>query len=37
MLNQTLPTMLDTVGVEYVFTDYLKGWSSKNKVPLPIR
>lgn len=37
MLNQTLPAMLDTVGIEYVFTDYLKGWSTKNKVPLPMR
>jgi len=36
MLNETLTTMLETVGIEYVFTDYLKGWSSKNGVPLPI-
>jgi len=37
MLNQTLPMMLDTLGVRYVFVDYLKSWSSGNKVPLPIR
>jgi hypothetical protein len=37
MLNQTLPTMLDTLGVRYVFVDYLKSWSSRNKVPLPLR
>ena len=36
MLNKTLPAMLETVGVEYVFMDYLKAWSSKSGVPLPI-
>lgn len=36
MLNATLPTMLEAVGIKYVFTDYLKGWSSKSNVPLPI-
>jgi dipeptidase len=35
MLNETLPTMVETVGVEYVFSDYLKDWSSKKGVPLP--
>jgi len=36
MLNTTLPMMLETVGIKYVFTDYLKDWSSKKGVPLPI-
>jgi dipeptidase len=36
MLNKTLPTVLETVGVEYLFTDYLKSWSSKKGVPLPL-
>jgi len=36
MLNSTLPTMLETVGIKYVFSDYLKDWSSKKQVPLPI-
>lgn len=35
MLNQTLPTMLETVGIKYVFQDYLRDWSSKKDVPLP--
>jgi len=36
MLNKALPTLLDTVGIEYLFADYLKDWSSKKGVPLPI-
>lgn len=36
MLHKTLPILLETVGIEYVFIDYLKNWSSKNGVPLPI-
>jgi len=36
MLNNILTAMLETVGIEYVFTDYIKDWSSKKAVPLPI-
>ena len=35
MLQSTLSTMLETVGVEYLYADYLKDWSSKKGVPLP--
>jgi len=35
MLQETLPQMLNTVGVEYLYADYLKAWSSKKGVPLP--
>jgi len=35
MLNQILPTMLESVGIEYVYKDYLQSWSSKKGVPLP--
>ena len=35
-LNDTLPKKLDMVGTEYVFLDYLKEWTSKKAVPLPI-
>jgi len=37
MLNEVLPVQLETVGIKYVFTDYLKDWSSKKGVPLPIQ
>jgi dipeptidase len=37
MLNTALPTILETVGIKYVFTEWLKDWSSKKAVPLPIR
>jgi len=35
MLNEILPTTLKTVGIEYVFVDYLKAWTSQKGVPLP--
>lgn len=36
MLNSTLPTMLETVGIEYLYLDYLREWTSKKEVPLPL-
>ena len=33
-LNQTLPEMLATDDTNYLYTDYLKGWTSKKGVPL---
>jgi dipeptidase len=36
MLNEVLPTTLKTVGIEYVFADYLKAWTSQKGVPLPL-
>jgi hypothetical protein len=36
MLNKVLPMQLNTVGIKYVFLEYLKDWSSKKGVPLPI-
>jgi secernin len=36
MLQETLPRMLETVGLDYLYTDYLKDWSSKKGVPLPL-
>jgi secernin len=36
MLNRTLPPMLETVGVEYLFTDYMRRWTSISGVPLPL-
>jgi len=36
MLNETLPAMLKTVGTEYLFTDYMKEWTSRKGVPLPL-
>jgi hypothetical protein len=35
MLNQILPTMLESVGIEYVYKDYLQDWSTRKGVPLP--
>lgn len=35
MLQETLPQMLKTVDIEYLYSDYLKDWSSKKGVPLP--
>lgn len=37
MLNQTLPSVLDTVGIKFLFLDYLKDWTKKSAVPLPLR
>ncbi|MCW5982401.1 MAG: C69 family dipeptidase [Bryobacteraceae bacterium] len=36
MLNETLPRMLATVGIEYLYRDYVRDWTSKAKVPLPL-
>jgi secernin len=36
MLNQTLPETLAAVGVSYLYRDYIKEWTSKQGVPLPI-
>ena len=36
MLNNTLERMLETIGVNYVFEDYLKDWTSAKGVPLPV-
>jgi secernin len=36
MLNDTLPTTLKAVGIEYLFTEYMKEWTSKKGVPLPL-
>lgn len=36
MFQATLPEMLKTAGVEYLYADYLKDWSSKKGVPLPL-
>jgi len=34
MLNRTLPAMLKTEGVKYLFLDYARAWTSKAGVPL---
>ena len=36
MLNRTLPDMLETLGIEYLFTDYVKEWTVMKGVPLPL-
>ena len=36
MLNTTLPATLQKVGVHYLYTDYLKAWTAKQGVPLPL-
>ncbi len=35
-LNRTLPALLRTVGVRYLFLDYMREWVSKAGVPLPL-
>jgi secernin len=35
-LNETLPAMLKETGISYLFLDYLRGWTSKSRVPLPL-
>jgi secernin len=35
-LGQTLPAMLEKVGIEYLYTAYLREWTSKSRVPLPL-
>ena len=37
LLNETLPIMLETVGIEYLYVDYLKGWTADKNVPLPLQ
>jgi secernin len=37
MLNKQLAEMLPTVGIKYVYLDYMKGWTAKAGVPLPIQ
>jgi dipeptidase len=37
MLNQSLPSMLETVGVRYLYLDYIRKWTSGSGVPLPLR
>jgi len=36
MLNDVLPSTLKTVGIEFVFEDYLKAWTLTKGVPLPV-
>jgi secernin len=35
-LNDVLPKLLKDAGVEYLFLDYLKDWTQKRKVALPL-
>jgi dipeptidase len=35
-LNQTLPEKLATAGINYLYSDYLKKWTSGKGVPLPL-
>ncbi len=37
MLNDTLPSLLRTVGIRYLFADYAREWTAKARVPLPFR
>jgi dipeptidase len=36
-LNEELPSKLDTTGIKFLFLDYLKEWTSKKGVPLPLQ
>ncbi len=36
MLNKSLPLQLETLGVKYLFLDFLRDWSVKKGVPLPL-
>jgi secernin len=36
MLNRTLPATVEIVGVNYLYLDYLKEWTSQKGVPLPL-
>ena len=36
MLNEVLPVQLETLGVSYLFVDFLRDWSVKKGVPLPL-
>jgi len=35
-LNQTLPQKVSAAGVKFLYVDYLKDWTSKKSVPLPL-
>ncbi len=35
-LNDSLPATLKTAGLQYLFTDYVREWTSKAGVPLPL-
>jgi hypothetical protein len=35
-LNQTLPKKLTAAGLDYLYVDYLKEWTSGKGVPLPM-
>lgn len=37
MLNQTLPRMLQTLGIEFLHTSYLRQWTTASRVPLPLQ
>jgi dipeptidase len=36
MLNEILPATLKTVGTAYLFTEYMREWTSGKGVPLPL-
>ena len=36
MLDEVLPAMLKVAGTDYLFVDYVKEWTGKRKVPLPL-
>ncbi|MFN7992839.1 MAG: C69 family dipeptidase [Bryobacteraceae bacterium] len=35
-LGERLPAELETAGIQYLFLDYLRGWSERSGVPLPL-
>jgi dipeptidase len=35
-LGQSLPAVLKAKGIEYLHLDYMKSWTSRSKVPLPL-
>ena len=37
MLNKQLTEMVPIVGIKYVYLDYMKDWTAKKGVPLPIQ
>jgi len=37
LLNNTLPPMLKTLGIEFLYANYLSKWTSVSRVPLPIQ
>jgi len=36
-LNETLPPTIATAGIEFLFLDYLRDWTARSRVPLPMR